>query len=190
MPAKRGSLQVIDPNKLPFAKPQDNAEYNLGYRDVKGSHHLSCRPRKDGGIPFCVAAEGDGDMDVLLRSSAEYGNAVEVRKAMDNGANINSRNEWTGMTALHLACLSTSKNSKVIVKDILCYFPNINLKCKNGNTPYMLAAYKNNVVAMELLKAHIKNGECQLERESKNVMGNCARKLALHNHHIEAARLA
>ena len=70
------------------------------------------------------------------------------------------------------------------------YNPNINLKCKNGNTPYMLAAYKNNVYAMELLKAHVKNGELLLERESKNVMGNNARSLARHNHHMDAARLA
>jgi hypothetical protein len=54
----------------------------------------------------------------------------------------------------------------------------------------MLAAYKNNVYAMELLKAHVKNGELLLERESKNVMGNNARSLARHNHHMDAARLA
>ena len=67
------------------------------------------------------------------------------------------------MTALHLACLG---KSTACVHEILYYHPNINLKCKNGNTPYMLAAYKNNTEAMELLKAFTHNGECVLERES------------------------
>jgi ankyrin repeat protein len=158
--------RVIDPNKLPFEKPPDSAEYNLGFRDVRGSQHLSCEPRQDGGTPFCIA-EGTGDWDVLLRSSAEYGNEAEVKKALQNGAGVDNRNEWTGMTALHLACLG---NSTECVQEILYYGPNINLKCKNGNTPYMLAAYKNKIEAMALLKAFTKKGECMLERESKNTV--------------------
>ena len=166
-----------DPDKLPFPKPADSTEYNMGFRDLQGSHHLS---------PFCVG-EGDGDWDILLRSSAEYGNDEKVREALQGGANVNARNEWTGMTAMHLACLSGKDKC---VKELLYYRPNVNLKCQSGNTPYMLAAYRGHEECMQLLKAYTKNGETLLKPEERNVMHNNARELAWKNNHIECARLA
>jgi hypothetical protein len=98
-PKTRAQRPAVDPRKLPYPKPQDSTEYNLGFRDVRGSHHLSCEPRFDGGKPFCLS-EGPGDWDILLRQSAEHGNVDEVKRALQKGAVPDSRNEWVSFLML------------------------------------------------------------------------------------------
>ena len=173
------------------------AEYILGFRDLKGAHGdgLTCT---------------DGDPDVLLRSSAEYGHYYAVQEAIDKDASVNSPNELTGMTALMLASLGGYDK---IVAMLLKYGAEVNHKCENGNTALMLAAYRGHEKVVKLLRKHAvmtdgkpvrenkksmtrkgkqtlpKGARLTLERELENDHGNNARELARHVGHIDAARL-
>ena len=172
------------------------AEFILDYRDVKGSHG-------DGFV--CT----DGDADILLRSSAEYGNVQAVQEAIDKEAAINARNELTGMTALMLASLAGHND---VVALLLHYGAEINSTCVNGNTALMLASYRGHEKVIKLLRKHAvaldgkpiretkaslrkgkrelpKGAKLALERELENEHGKNARELARNNGFIDAARL-
>jgi ankyrin repeat protein len=174
------------------------AEYILGFRDLKGSHG-------DGLV--CT----DGDPDVLLRSSAEYGHHEAVQEAIDLLADINSKNELTGMTALMLASLGGHNKCVAL---LLKYGAEVNHQCVNGNTAAMLACYRGHQKIIKMLRNHAvradgrpvrenfggakKKGmhelplgaKLALERELENDHGNNARELGRHAGFIDAARLA
>ena len=74
-------------------------------------------------------------MNKILLESAKDGNLERVRRMLQLGADINTRNIWNG-TPLYLAC---QHGHTLVVFYLLSCGANINLKTDSGRTPLDIA---------------------------------------------------
>jgi hypothetical protein len=89
--------------------------------------------------------------DQKLLEASKNGNLEEVKKAINNGANINAKNNY-GATPLHLACYNGYLE---IVECLVENKAEINAKNNDGYPPLHLACDKGH---LDIVKYLIKNG--------------------------------
>jgi ankyrin repeat protein len=91
--------------------------------------------------------ETGGDLDAALRTAAEEGQAEEVARLLEAGADVNGRSAF-GATPLHLA---TEFNSVSVLKVLVDGGAEIDAPNGDGWSPLMNAAFCGSISAIEFM---------------------------------------
>ena len=117
-------------------------------------------------------------VDQLLRTAASEGNEYSVRECIEQGAEVNSRNEF-GATALHLAAAGNHAN---LVSVLVTEFGASVDMCKNwGDTPLHWAASAGHKETCRILVLEL---GARVDAENHEA-GNTPLHLAAYNGHLE-----
>lgn len=125
-------------------------------------------------VSMTTAASG-GALEDQLRQAAERGNAVEVRAALDQGANIDARNS-AGATPLLIA---THHNHVDAAKVLIDAGADVNAKDRIHDSPYLYAGARGH---NEILKMTLSHGA---DLKSTNRYGGTALIPAAERGHVE-----
>jgi ankyrin repeat protein len=86
-------------------------------------------------------------MDEELENACIDGDLEEVKRLLDDGVDVNSKNN-VGSTPLYLACTFRHAN---VVKILIDRGANVNINTKNGRTPFQQACENNDATVVKLL---------------------------------------
>lgn len=136
---------------------------------------------KFGNTPLMTAVMAGSYSNVKFLLSSEEDLLLPDKKVADVNS-INSR----GNTALMLIAESNckAKDARLIAEELLNSGADINAVQEDGLTPLMLAAYSANLEIVNLLLVRGANPNL------KNVIGNTALEIAIHNSSFERSSLA
>ena len=105
-------------------------------------------------LPAIFAEASTKDKNVQLVQAAERGNLTDVQNALNNGADVNAKDD-RGLTALMMASYGGYTNGSYaeIVKLLLDKGANVNIKTHEGITALSKASSGGNAEVMKLLLA-------------------------------------
>jgi ankyrin repeat protein len=118
-------------------------------------------------------------IDNQLINACVEGGLQEVKELLDNGANINAKDEY-GNTALILAA---HKGHTEIVKLLMDSGADVNAKNIFSNTPLMVASWRGHP---EVVKLFLGKGA---DMEAKNIFGNTPLIFTLRHGHLDIVEL-
>lgn len=147
--AGKEALDLEDVAQLVEALLRDGLEHNgrvLG-GDASADAAASVEDASSGGYP---SAEPLSAADKMLYRMALQGSALEVRRALTRGANVNSRNpsSWTPLIA------AASQGNSEVVGTLLESRADVRMKTSCGSTALMVAILRGKTELARLLHEH------------------------------------